>query len=82
MPKIHVAYRTDAGGAGMRLASGSSTEIKARMRQTVGSEWTVATYEIKPTVKTICTIIENIVGMAHESIEKMVVNQSGQVRKM
>lgn len=82
MPKIYVAYQTAGQAVGTRIARGSITSLKSSMRPCPMSEWTVATYNIKPTVKTICTIIENIVDMDHEVLEKMVVNEAGQVRKV
>jgi hypothetical protein len=82
MPKIYVAYQTAGPAIGQRLASGSITTLKTRMRPIPASEWTVATYDLKPTVKTLCVVIENIVEMEHEVLEKMAVNEAGQVRKV
>ena len=82
MPKIYVAFQTAGTSIGQRVATGSITTLKTRMRPFKASEWTVATYDVKPTVKVLCAIIENITDMEYEVLEKMVVNEAGQVRKV
>ena len=82
MPKIYVAFQTAGPTVGQRLATGSITTLKKKMRPIKASEWTVATYSMKHTVPVLCDIIEDLMGIDYEVLEKMIVNEAGQVRKV
>ena len=82
MPKIYVAFKTDADRAGMRMASGSDTTIRTKIREFANSRWRIATYNIKSTVVSMCQIIEDLVKIPMEgSLEDVRVNEVGQVRQ-
>ena len=79
MPRIYVAYRTDEPGT--RLASGSLTTIKARIREVLSSEWEIAEYRLAAGVPTMCAVIEDLSSIEAEEAEGYRVTASGQVRK-
>lgn len=80
MPKIHVAYRTDANGAGHRCADGSFIKLKQRIREFPMSEWTVAHYNLKPDVKTFCDIFENPTQVEYEALERVRITEGGRIK--
>jgi hypothetical protein len=83
MAKIHVAFRTDAGGPGQRCASNSFTTLKDRIRQIPGSQWTVAHYNIKSDSKTLAQLAEDLLQIPYEQpLEYLRINEAGQVRKI
>ncbi len=84
MPKIYVAFQTAGPSVGQRLATGSIETLKKKMRPVKASEWTVATYNMKHAVSTLCDIIEDLMSIDYEVLvlEKMIVNEAGQVRKV
>ena len=83
MPKIHVAYRTDVGGPGIRFASGSNTILRQRLGQVPGSHWTIGHYNLPNNVQSLCQCIEDMVQVPYEEdLEKVHVTASGRVRKV
>jgi len=80
MPKVYVAVEkadTDA----KKLASGSMTIMKNRLREFPDTFWTIKTVQLKADVPTICGLIEGADNPA-ESSEDVRVNASGQVRSV
>lgn len=79
MPKIYVAEeQTD--DAAKKLASGSMTTMKERLRAFPDTLWSIKTIHLKADVPTICSLIEDWSAIAPEATEQVRVNASGQVR--
>jgi hypothetical protein len=77
MPKIYVAEEKSENAK--KLASGSMTTMKERLRAFPDTLWTIKTVQVKTDVPTICSLIEGAEA-AVESSEDVRVNASGQVR--
>ena len=80
MPKIYVAVEK-ADADAKKLATGSMTIMKTRLREFPDTLWTISTIQIKADVPTICSLIEGADTPA-ESSEDVRVNASGQVRSV
>jgi hypothetical protein len=78
MPKIYVAVEK-ADSDAKKLATGSMTIMKTRLREFPDTLWTINTIQIKADVPTICGLIEGA-DTPVESSEDVRVNASGQVR--
>lgn len=79
MPKIYIAEEqadTDA----KKIATGSMTIMKTRLREHPDTLWSIKTIQIKADVPTICALVEDWTKLAVESTESVRVNASGQVR--
>lgn len=81
MPRIFVAYRTDSEEEPQRIADGSQTNLKKRLREHLDTTWSVAFYNLKADVATIVQLIEDISEVEAEELTNYRVNASGQVRK-
>jgi hypothetical protein len=79
MPKIYVAV--EKADDAKKLACGSMTIMKNRLREFPDTLWTIKTIQIKADVPTICGLIEGTDTPA-ESSEDVRVNASGQVRSV
>lgn len=77
MPKIYVAE--EKADNAKKLASGSMTTMKERLRAFPDTLWTIKTVQVKADVPTICGLIEGAEAPV-ESSEDVRVNASGQVR--
>jgi hypothetical protein len=77
MPKIYVAE--EKADSPKKIASGSMTTMKERLRAFPDSLWSIKTVQVKADVPTLCSLIEGA-EMPVESSEDVRVNASGQVR--
>jgi hypothetical protein len=77
MPKVYIAE--EKADNAKKLASGSMTTMKERLRAFPDTLWTIKTVQIKTDVPTICSLVEGV-EMPVESSEDVRVNASGQVR--
>jgi len=82
MPRMFVAFRTDSEEEPQRLADGSNANMKKRLRAYLDTSWCVAFYVIKPDVKTIAQIIEDLSEVEATEAQHYRVNAHGQVRKI
>ena len=86
MSKVYVAFREAPAKPIPKprmLASNSQTKLKADMREHIGSEWTVALYDLKPNVETLCALaMGKLKEMDAESSTRYRVNDSGQLREI
>jgi len=81
--KIHVAYRTDSIGVGMRCSGGSVTTLRKRISQVLDSDWSIYHYKVTPNVATVCQFIEDITKIPFDGEpDKVRVTEHGQVRKV
>lgn len=81
MPRMFVSYRTDSEEEPQRLADGSNANMKKRLRDYPDTAWCVALYILKPDVKTIAQIIEDLSEVEAAEAQHYRVNAQGQVRK-
>lgn len=81
MPRMFVSYRTDSEEEPQRLADGSQANMKKRLREYVNTSWALAFYTLKPDVKTIAQIIEDLSEVEAVEVQHYRVNAQGQVRK-
>ncbi len=79
MPRIYVAFKQD----GTRIASGSATEIREKIRKYTDTQWAIYKYEFKAGVDTFVLLIENDVSKwgQPELVEWVRINAEGQSRK-
>jgi hypothetical protein len=80
--RLYVAYRRHKRkGVPRRIASGSQTTIKTKMREHLSTKWLVATYQLKPNVPTMIQVIENFNQVEADEVERYEVTANGRLRK-
>ena len=79
--KIYVAFRTDVDPP-TRTAEGSFNKLKRRLVDTIGAEYTVATFDIKPDLVSICAAIVDVTTLEADEAAQYKVNERRQLRKV
>lgn len=79
MSKIYVAFMT----TGARVASGSLTTLKEKVRVHPDSQWAIYLYDVKGNVETLIIMMEGDISKlpAPQPVEHWRITASGQVRK-
>lgn len=84
--KIYVAFRTDEvedEDIPKRIAKPSFTILKGLMKEAgPGAEFTVALFDIKPSVGNVCQAIVDITELDAESSTDYRINDHGQLREV